>query len=83
MANACRHSELQRPFVRGLGFVSASIEQESSRYEYRELPVVVVTSRSGDKHRAAAEAVGASDYLTKPFTLERLGEAIDRWVPQP
>ncbi|HEX3135661.1 MAG TPA: response regulator, partial [Planctomycetota bacterium] len=50
--------------------------------DYRELPIVVVTSRSGDKHRAAAEAAGASDYLTKPFTLETLGAAVTRWVHQ-
>jgi chemosensory pili system protein ChpA (sensor histidine kinase/response regulator) len=46
---------------------------------YRELPVVVVTSRSGQKHRAQAEAVGANAYLTKPFTQEALQQMLAAW----
>jgi chemosensory pili system protein ChpA (sensor histidine kinase/response regulator) len=43
---------------------------------YRALPVVVVTSRSGKKHRDEAHAVGASEYLTKPFTSRSLAAAL-------
>ena len=46
------------------------------------LPVVVVTSRSGQKHRDQAEALGASDYLTKPFTPQMLEDALLRRVPR-
>jgi chemosensory pili system protein ChpA (sensor histidine kinase/response regulator) len=44
------------------------------------LPVVVVTSRSGQKHREQAAALGASDYLTKPFTPDLLSQMIRKWV---
>jgi chemosensory pili system protein ChpA (sensor histidine kinase/response regulator) len=47
-----------------------------------KLPIVVVTSRSGQKHRDQATAVGANDYLTKPFTPEVLGRMIRKWVRQ-
>jgi chemosensory pili system protein ChpA (sensor histidine kinase/response regulator) len=47
-----------------------------------ELPVVVVTSRSGQKHRDQAETLGASDYLTKPFTPQMLEDALRRRVPR-
>ena len=43
---------------------------------YHALPIVVVTSRSGKKHRDEAHAVGASDYLTKPFTSRSLATAL-------
>lgn len=48
---------------------------------YRDLPVVVVTSRSSQKHRDHARAVGANDYVTKPFTQERFAEILTRWLP--
>ncbi len=50
---------------------------------HRDVPVVVVTSRSGDKHRALASQLGAVGYLTKPFTQDQLAEAIGRWAPAP
>jgi chemosensory pili system protein ChpA (sensor histidine kinase/response regulator) len=43
---------------------------------YAALPVVVVTSRSGKKHRDEAQALGASEYLTKPFTSRSLAAAL-------
>jgi chemosensory pili system protein ChpA (sensor histidine kinase/response regulator) len=47
---------------------------------FSRLPVVVVTSRSGDKHRAQATAVGANAYLTKPFTVEAMSSLVHRLV---
>lgn len=43
---------------------------------YHTLPVVVVTSRSGKKHRDEAYAVGATEYLTKPFTARGLAATL-------
>ena len=43
---------------------------------FQAMPVVVVTSRSGKKHRDEAQAVGASEYLTKPFTPRTLAAAL-------
>lgn len=47
---------------------------------YKKLPIVVVTSRSSQKHRDHARAVGANDYVTKPFTQERFAEILARWL---
>lgn len=33
----------------------------------REIPVVMITSRAGDKHRQKAIELGVSEYLSKPF----------------
>ncbi|MGE0869967.1 MAG: Hpt domain-containing protein [Kofleriaceae bacterium] len=47
---------------------------------YQNIPVVVVSSRSGAKHIEHAISMGASEYLTKPFTAEGLAQAIKKWV---
>jgi chemosensory pili system protein ChpA (sensor histidine kinase/response regulator) len=47
---------------------------------YKAMPVVVVTSRSGKKHRDEAQAVGASEYLTKPFTSRSLAAALIKFT---
>ena len=46
---------------------------------WAELPVVVVSSRSGSKHQDQARSLGATDYITKPFTSESLGAILTRW----
>lgn len=48
----------------------------------RKLPVVVVTSRSSQRHREQAQAVGATNYLTKPFTQEALSAILDELLLQ-
>ncbi len=48
-----------------------------------ELPVVVVSSRTADKHRALADGLGANAHLPKPFTAEMLQEALARWARSP
>lgn len=47
---------------------------------YRELPVIVVSSRSGGKHQDQARALGATDYVTKPFSAELLAGVLHRWL---
>jgi chemosensory pili system protein ChpA (sensor histidine kinase/response regulator) len=39
---------------------------------YQAVPVVMLTSRSGEKHRNKAFSLGASDYLVKPYEDETL-----------
>lgn len=49
--------------------------------QYRALPVIVVSSRSGAKHLQRASEHGASAFVTKPFSAETLGRLLDEWVP--
>lgn len=41
-----------------------------------ELPVIVCSSRTSEKHRRRAEQAGANGYLTKPFSRASVAEAI-------
>jgi chemosensory pili system protein ChpA (sensor histidine kinase/response regulator) len=40
------------------------------------LPIIMVTSRGGDKHRERAIKLGVNDYLTKPYQEEHLMRSI-------
>lgn len=37
-----------------------------------DIPVVMLTSRSGEKHRLLAEELGAAAYVTKPYLEQKL-----------
>ena len=43
-----------------------------------DVPIIMITSRVGDKHRARAIELGVNDYLGKPFQDSALLEAIQR-----
>ncbi len=42
------------------------------------LPVIMITGNEGARHKAYAELLGVSDYIQKPFPMNRLIEAVDR-----
>jgi len=42
----------------------------------RELPIIMITSRVGEKHRARAIELGVDDYLGKPYQESQLIDAI-------
>jgi chemosensory pili system protein ChpA (sensor histidine kinase/response regulator) len=42
----------------------------------RNLPIIMITSRSGEKHRAKAIEIGVNDYLSKPYQESQLVAAI-------
>ncbi|MFK8047242.1 MAG: response regulator [Halioglobus sp.] len=48
--------------------------RKSTRYS--DLPVIMVTSRTGAKHRALAEDAGCNGYMGKPFNFPKLVEQI-------
>ena len=45
---------------------------------YREIPIVMLTSRAGEKHRRRAFEVGATEYLVKPYQDEILVQMLRR-----
>jgi chemosensory pili system protein ChpA (sensor histidine kinase/response regulator) len=42
----------------------------------KALPIIMITSRSGEKHRAKAIEIGVNDYLSKPYQESQLIAAI-------
>ena len=44
------------------------------------LPVIMITGNEGSRHKAYAELLGVSDYIRKPFPMERLISAVDKLI---
>ena len=44
------------------------------------MPIVMITSRVGEKHRARAIELGVNDYLGKPYQEKQLLDAIEPLV---
>ncbi len=50
---------------------------------FAHIPIIMVTGNSGIIDRAKAKLVGASDYLTKPFTQAQLLKTIFKYIALP
>jgi len=48
--------------------------------KHKGLPIIMITSRSGEKHRAKAIEIGVNDYLSKPYQESQLIAAIEALV---
>ncbi|WP_134584047.1 response regulator, partial [Pseudomonas aeruginosa] len=46
------------------------------------LPIIMITSRTGEKHRERALGIGVNQYLGKPYQETELLEAIQSLVGQ-
>ncbi|TWU38753.1 Alkaline phosphatase synthesis transcriptional regulatory protein PhoP [Novipirellula aureliae] len=44
------------------------------------LPVIMITGNEGSRHKAYAELLGVSDYIRKPFPMDRLIEAVKKLI---
>ncbi|MEM9588158.1 MAG: response regulator transcription factor [Planctomycetota bacterium] len=45
------------------------------------LPVIMITGNEGSRHQAYAELLGVSDYIRKPFAMDRLLAAVSKLLP--
>jgi chemosensory pili system protein ChpA (sensor histidine kinase/response regulator) len=64
--------DVEMPRMDGYQLLSSLRQQE----RFAETPIIMITSRSGEKHRQMAMLQGATAYLTKPFHDEALIELI-------
>ncbi len=53
-------------------FLIAPLEEVKAKSEFENLPIVMLTSRSNEKHRKLAANLGASAYLSKPYNEQHL-----------
>jgi two-component system, chemotaxis family, sensor histidine kinase and response regulator PixL len=60
--------DVEMPRMDGYGFL-ATIKGLA---QFKNIPVLMLTSRSGDKHRKIAMNLGASGYFSKPFKEQEL-----------
>ena len=69
----CVFTDLEMPVMNGFEF----IQECRSHYPKSKLPIVVLSSRNGQKHRDLAQKLGANDYLTKPFLEHQLIQVLN------
>ncbi len=55
--------DVEMPVMNGYEFLT----QCRKKYDRTQLPIVMLTSRGGEKHRQIAQHLGANSYLTKPY----------------
>lgn len=68
--------DIEMPRMDGYELLTALRGHET----YKNVPVIMVTSRAGEKHRRKAFDLGAADYLVKPYQDETLLTVIRRVV---
>lgn len=70
--------DIEMPRMDGYEFISTLRKQD----DYKDLPMIVLTSRAGQKHRERAFDVGATEYLVKPYQDDVLLSLIRRLADQ-
>ncbi len=70
--------DIEMPRMDGYEFASHVRNDE----RYADVPIIMITSRVGDKHRARAIELGVNDYLGKPYQDAQLLEAIQRQLEE-
>ena len=68
--------DIEMPRLDGFGFLS----RVRTLPQHKNLPVIMLTSRSGDKHRRLAINLGATDYFSKPFKENILLSTLARLI---
>jgi chemotaxis family two-component system sensor histidine kinase/response regulator PixL len=68
--------DVEMPRMNGFEFLSHCRQL----YPKTVLPVIMLTSRSGEKHRQIAQFMGASSYLTKPYLEQELLSSLQQLV---
>ncbi|HRD64591.1 MAG TPA: Hpt domain-containing protein [Candidatus Competibacter sp.] len=66
--------DIEMPRMDGFEVVAHVRNQQA----LRGMPIIMVTSRGGEKHRERALKLGVNDYLTKPYQEEQLMQSIRR-----
>jgi chemotaxis protein histidine kinase CheA/ActR/RegA family two-component response regulator len=67
-------TDLEMPVMHGYDLMA---EMRKSA-DLMNIPIIVLTSRAGDKHRQKAIEMGARDYLVKPFEQQEMIGALKR-----
>lgn len=72
-------TDLEMPKLNGYEVIQAL----RARPQTQTVPIVVMTTRAGDKHKQLALNIGASGYIAKPVEERALIAEVERWVGTP
>lgn len=66
-------SDYDMPVLNGWQFCSEVRDHE----QYKDIPIIMITTRASEIDLKKGELLGVSAYLTKPFTRDQLKEAVE------
>jgi two-component system, chemotaxis family, chemotaxis protein CheY len=69
-------TDINMPDINGLELIS----YVKNNPNYRDIPLFIISTERGEKDREKGLALGADEYLTKPFDPVRLCELIERYI---
>ncbi|AFY70397.1 CheA signal transduction histidine kinase [Thalassoporum mexicanum PCC 7367] len=69
-------SDIEMPRLNGFGLLQAVRDDQ----RWHNLPVVFLTSRSGQRHRDEAAKLGVNAYINKPFTAVEILKCVNSFV---
>ncbi|MBD1909426.1 MULTISPECIES: hybrid sensor histidine kinase/response regulator [unclassified Leptolyngbya] len=70
--------DIEMPRLNGFEFLAYSRQHP----DLSKIPVVMLTSRTTEKHRQLALGLGANGYVTKPYTDDRLLSTLEKVLEQ-
>lgn len=70
-------TDLNMPIMNGMALI-ASLRKSS---DYKLIPIIVLTTESVDHKKNKARTLGASGWITKPFSQDRIKKALDKLLP--
>lgn len=68
--------DIEMPRLDGYGFLA----KVKSMPAFEQIPIAMLTSRSGDKHRQLAMSLGATAYFSKPYNEQTLLQTLEQLV---
>ncbi len=72
--------DLQMPVMDG--YEASRAIRNSHREDFLHIPIVAVTANAFQDDVSRAKDVGMNDLVMKPVDLDRLLEALDKWLPE-
>ena len=67
-------TDINMPRLDGYGLIAAMRAEP----RWRDLPILVLSTESGDEKKARARAAGATGWIVKPFDPDKLAAAVRR-----
>jgi two-component system, chemotaxis family, chemotaxis protein CheY len=69
-------TDLNMPNMDGFGLIKALREND----QYKSLPIIILTSLSDQGSKDLGVELGASSYLIKPFSLEKIQYEVSKYI---
>ena len=69
-------TDLNMPNMDGFELIKALRENP----DYKDLPVIILTSLNDEESKGRSARVGANSYIVKPFSLEKIQYEVSKYV---